>query len=388
MPQLARLGSRDGCRGSVCAIPYAMPGRLYDNVYRASQVLDRGLSRVRDKLGLVQPPVILPYIGYGHAGEALIRARVVEDRGLDLGDRSTRQRLLVAYRRYATYELKGEPVIVRWGRQVYRGQTDDEGHLDLWVNPPPDAVAGWNRVRVRLARDPEGEEVAVSVFIADEHAGYGVISDIDDTVIETGATNIFKRAHALFWAAAEHRLPFEGVAAFYRALAGGPQGHSNNPIFYLSSSPWNLHDHLIDFFELHDMPQGPLLLRNWGFGPHGFAPNGKHRHKVDKAEQVLRTFPDLSFVLVGDTGQEDARHYATLVRRYPGRIRAVYLRDVGRRKADLDVQVGTMLDAGTPVLVADDTRAAAHHAEHLGLIPAAGSEDVEHERARDLGEEN
>ena len=356
----------------------------YQHAYRANQAVDRGLIRVRRRLGLAQPPVLLPYRGFGRGDRALIRGRVVEDRDLDLGDGSTRRRLAVAWRRYATWELADEPVVFTWNGRRYHGHTDSEGYIDLWVEPPPDARDGWNRLCGRLARDTAGEEVELDVFMAGDRAEYGVISDIDDTVIETGATNLLKRAHALFWAAAEHRLPFEGVAGFYQALAKGSKGTADNPIFYLSSSPWNLYPHLIDLLAMHDIPTGPMLLRDWGFGPEGFAPDGKHRHKLDKARTVLDTFSDLPFILFGDSGQEDARHYATLVEAYGDRIRAVYLRDVGRRKHDFRRQVDRMLDVGVPVLVAADTLAAVRHAEAMGFVPPTSEQDVQRERARDL----
>ena len=61
------------------------------------------------------------------------------------------------------------------------------------------------------------------------------------------------------------RLPFPGVAAFLRALYAGAGGGERNPLFYVSSSPWNIYDLLSEFFSLNDIPIGPVLfLRDWG----------------------------------------------------------------------------------------------------------------------------
>ena len=113
-----------------------------------------------------------------------------------------------------------------------------------------------------------------------------------------------------------------------RRCGTGPRARADNPIFYVSSSPWNLYEHLDEFLALHRIPAGPLLLRDWGLSRHGFAPGGGHSHKLDKIRGVLETFERLPFILIGDSGQEDAEHYRTIVREFPGRIRCVYIRNV------------------------------------------------------------
>ena len=48
----------------------------------------------------------------------------------------------------------------------------------------------------------------------------------------------------------EGRIAFKGIGAFYRALELGGGAEVVNPIFYVSSSPWNLYDLLERFIEL------------------------------------------------------------------------------------------------------------------------------------------
>ena len=342
---------------------------VYAHVFRASEALGRVRDDLRGVLGLRRPATMLPHIGYAHRGLAVVRARVVEDRGLELGHKPI-DRVLSAYRRYATREIRNAAVELSWhghdGAVVHH--TDREGHLDHWIEMPESVQPGWTAVKARLLDVPDSA-IDLPVLVCDPEASFGVISDIDDTVIETGATNPLTRARALFWSSVEHRAPFEGVANLYRALAYASGGRAENPIFYLSSSPWNLHAHLVELFALNDIPRGPLLLRDWGLRPDGFAPDGKHQHKVDKARAVLDELAPLPFVLMGDTGQEDATHYATLVEEFADRIAAVYLRSVARRHAGVDTAVERIASAGVPVLLADDSAAMAEHAASIGLIP-------------------
>ena len=102
--------------------------------------------------------------------------------------------------------------------------------------------------------------ISTSTQTKNGHERFGIISDIDDTVIRTDATSLLGTFRSTMLANARTRLPFPGVAALYRALHGA----GTNPLFYVSSSPWNIYDMLSDVLAIRGIPAGPLLLRNWG----------------------------------------------------------------------------------------------------------------------------
>ena len=135
---------------------------------------------------------------------------------------------------------------------------------------------------------------------------------------------------------------------------------------------------LDEFLGIHNMPPGPLLLRDLGISrpktppPAGVTGSaGIHfAHKLHEIDDVLNTYPALPFVLLGDSGQEDARIYREVVRRHPGRIHAIYIRDVQvPARALLVGPVTEELKAeGVPMLLVPDYATAAAHANSLGLI--------------------
>ncbi|MFP2927981.1 App1 family protein [Pyxidicoccus sp. 3LG] len=363
---------------------------FYRLAVRVDAHYDALSRRLRQKLGIAPPLRILPYRGYGTAERAVIKARVLEDRQV----RPPQQRhtlvgsAIASYKRYMTREIAGAHVAVRWGDKRWEGTTDEEGFLELWVPPPEGVRSGWHMVELELlSPDAQGvPRVAAPVRVAGASAAYGVISDIDDTVIVTGVTDPLKRAWALFLTEHRVRLPFPGVDAFYAALQGGRGGGADNPIFYVSSSPWNLYEHLDEFLALHHIPTGPLLLRDWGLSRHGFAPGGGHGHKLEKIRGLLETMERLPFILIGDSGQEDAEHYRTIVREFPGRILCVYIRSVPghpRRAQELE-RIGMDIHlAGSQLLVVDDTTAAARHAARAGWIDWREVHEVEAHRRED-----
>jgi phosphatidate phosphatase APP1 len=206
-----------------------------------------------------------------------------------------------------------------------------------------------------------------------------VISDLDDTVVQTGATSLLRMARTVFLSNARTRLPFPGVAAFYRALQHGAGESPFNPVFYVSSSPWNLHDLLTEFLVLRKIPLGPLMLRDWGISAQEALPTGHAGHKLEAIRRILDLFPALPFLLIGDSGQEDPEIYHRVVHDHPDRILAVYIRNVTprpERAAAIRALAEEVEAAGSTLLLDDDTLGAARHAAERGWITPAALEEV------------
>jgi phosphatidate phosphatase APP1 len=255
---------------------------------------------------------------------------------------------------------------------------------------------GWIKVEIAAENAGDfGQEFAhaqADVLIPPDRAKFGVISDIDDTVVVTHAPNFLKMARMVFLNNARTRLPFPGVAAFYQALHRGRSGDERNPLFFVSSSAWNLYDLLVDFMALNEIPPAPLLLTDYGANESGFLFSGHSTHKLEQIGRILQTYPRLPFILVGDSGQRDPEIYQQVVNDYPGRVLAVYIRDVsqGRRTAEIELIRAALSAPGeagpVEMLLVADTPAAAHHAAGRGFIdPAAlasvGAEADKDERA-------
>jgi phosphatidate phosphatase APP1 len=177
------------------------------------------------------------------------------------------------------------------------------------------------------------------------------------------------------------RLPFEGVAAFYRALHRG-----RNPIFYVSSGPWNLYDLLAEVFEIRGIPAGPIFLQDWGLEEEKLLVRRHDDHKREQIDAVVATYPSLPFILIGDSGQRDPEIYADVARRHPGRIRAIYIRDVTedpRESAVREIAAAIERESGVPTLLVEDTIAAAQHAAANGWIEAAEVPAIVGEKRKD-----
>jgi phosphatidate phosphatase APP1 len=215
-----------------------------------------------------------------------------------------------------------------------------------------------------------------------------VISDIDDTVLQSKVTNFLHALRTIAFGNARTRLPFPGVAAFYQALRSGPRGGERNPICYVSSSPWNLYDVIKQFLEIQGIPDGPLLLRDMDLAVNALSSKHHHVHKREMIRRVLSTYPTTPVVLIGDSGQQDPEIYRDVVREFQGRIKAVYIRNVtmnDERSRAIQTLADEVLAAGSSLVLADDTLAAAKHAAEHGLIDPASLPAIGQEKKADEG---
>jgi phosphatidate phosphatase APP1 len=96
---------------------------------------------------------------------------------------------------------------------------------------------------------------------------------------------------------------------------------------------------------------------------------GREQKSV-RLHEILDTHPDLRFVLLGDSGEHDPEIYAELVRAYPGRILAVYIREVRLDPGDGRVEQvsGSWSADDVPFVLAADSAAVRRHATQAGLL--------------------
>ncbi len=355
------------------------------------------LKRRLDERWGDEPAIIVAYSGYGTGDSLFLKGRALEDHGIRLAGEadSVWRNLRNTYRRFGSDEIPGARVLARFGGVEQTVVADDEGFFEVQLVPdaplPTDRL--WHSVELTLLEPlPAGqEEVRATgrVLVPPPTSQFGVISDIDDTVLRTDATSMVRALRATFLENARTRLPFPGVAALYRALQSGADGASFNPLFYVSSSPWNIYDLLDQFFAIQGIPAGPLLLRDWGFSMRGpQSPLRHQQHKIEAIRQILDTYPALPFLLIGDSGQEDPEIYREVVWLYPNRILAIYIRNVSRdarRIGAIQALAEQLAAAGSTLILADDTLAAAQHAAKQGWIAPQELDEVARASAADQG---
>lgn len=361
---------------------------LQSAVIEADDYLDAARQRFHRVFRSQRPRHIAAYRGWGDASGVQMIGRLLAEKpegGPGEADRWW-DNLLDTYRRFESDEVPGERIKLQFGSHVVEVVTDHEGYYQASLPGCGPVDALWTNAAASLA---DGSLLTPQPLLqVHADARIGVISDIDDTILESSVTNWKTAAQLTFLHNARTRKPLKGVAKLYQALQAGAHGTGRVPIFYVSSSPWNLYDLLEDFMELNAIPPGPISLRDLGTDAGKFIKTRGHGHKLERARELIQRFPNLRWVLLGDSGQADAELYTHAAEEFGDRIAAIYIRDVDPHlESDYDRAVGAHFErvttSGVPMLLAKDSRAIAEHAAGLGLIDRAWLEAIGREVERD-----
>ncbi|MEL6672320.1 MAG: phosphatase domain-containing protein [Bacteroidota bacterium] len=295
--------------------------------------------RIRSRLGSGGPPHVLIYHGYPHPDGIFLRGRVIRDRAIEVTtEDGTWNNLVNSYKRMNSAEIPGAEVNIAFYDQRLQTTADHEGYWEITLPRPTELPGGPGRYQAcaELLSPDEPNKMGGEgpVYLPGSNPRFGVVSDIDDTILVTGATSIRTMARLTFLQNVHNREAFPGTATFYHALQAGASGAEGNPIFYVSSSPWNLYDMLRDFVNLQGIPEGPLILRDYGLEEESVFSDGHSHHKLRWIQHILDSSPHLPFILIGDSGQQDTFIYYELAQKYPDRILSIYIRDVKSPKTE------------------------------------------------------
>jgi phosphatidate phosphatase APP1 len=329
---------------------------------------------LRRRFGRLGPLQIVTYRSYGTRERLVVRGRVLEASVLErsLPDDSRLRSVRRMLRRFNSDEVPDVSVRASLGESTSLGVTDDEGYFDLPLAPSTATgeTQTWHSAEVEVTACPvpglKPARATAELRVLGSSAELGVISDIDDTILQTHVTQKLKMIWVTLSGSAFTRMPFEGTSELYRALEAGASGHAENPVFYVSKSPWNLYDFLVDFMDFHQLPRGPLLLRDIGL--HEATPLD---HKSAAVRKLFDVYPELPFVLIGDSGERDPDIYLETAALYPGRIRAIYIRDLGDKRTTEAHKQKLSAEAkrlGVELLWMAHAQVALEHSRKLGLV--------------------
>ncbi|MGF1559883.1 MAG: App1 family protein [Flavobacteriaceae bacterium] len=316
---------------------------------------------------------IINFQSYGTDTHLYVRGRALEDENIDLEQKGFFQLLFNSIKRFETDEVGNAKLRLTLpdGRMYYT-HTDSEGYykFDIQIHGLGKFAnsEGWLAFDISFD-DPQlnlktnnANRFPGEILLPTAEAEFGVASDIDDTILHTGVVSWLKWQVVVntFFKTAAKRIPLEGAAEFYHLLHRGGSGSNANPIFYVSHSPWNLYRYLDFFLRKNNFPKGPILLRSMSSFRNRKAEKPQKHHEI---LNILQTYPELKFILIGDSGEHDADIYLEIVETHPHRILAIYLRSVRHEKKMLRIRHLFKDYSRIPVLLVESSEQAIAHAK-------------------------
>lgn len=327
------------------------------------------------------PLQIISFQSYGTDTHFYSRGRALEDESIDLESQKILTLAINTWKRFETDEIAHVGVKIKLPNNKFiKAKTDEKGYFKVEENlenlKSLTNEEGW--LSFELSYDEIDIEQKINnenrfpgeLLIPSEHAKFGVASDIDDTVLHTGVVSMLKWRviYNSIFKTAMSRTPLEGAADFYHMLHRGASGKNANPIFYVSHSPWNLYRYLEVFLKQNKFPKGPILLRSL---PEFLSRKKKTAEKPQKQKEIvnlLKTYPELPFILIGDSGEHDPDIYIEIAEAHPDRILAIYLRSVKHKKKMSRVRGIVDSYETVPILLVESSDQAIEHARENGFI--------------------
>jgi phosphatidate phosphatase APP1 len=315
------------------------------------------------KRGLL--PTVIPYTGYGGKGwiRVLCRVLLVKPRKSRDSEKA-RPRNIRGWRSFTSVPVNEVAVTITAGGLEYRVIADRGGVVDTRVEV--DLPIGWNTIQLKT---DDSRTVDAPIYVVDPAVRFGVLSDVDDTVMVTALPRPFLAAWNTFVLDEHARRPVPGMAVLYERLS---RAHPGAPVIYLSTGAWNVAPTLTRFLSRNLYPAGSLLLTDWGPTHDRLFRSGRE-HKRDSLERLFVEFPDVKWLLVGDDGQHDEELYGEFARTHEAHVAAVCIRQLSAGEAVLAGGRSSLPEdgAGTrvPWFYAPDGAGLSDQLTESGLLP-------------------
>ena len=269
-------------------------------------------------------PQTVAYQGYGSTEFVRILARVLLTSKPAPGSRAEHaakngNQNVRGWRAFTSVPIPRVTVEIEIGGVVTTVKADRGGLVDTDVTVS--LSPGWHTAVLRA----EGTEpTEASIFVVAPDTRFGIVSDIDDTVMVTALPRPFLALWNTFVLSERARMATPGMAVLLDRLI---VEHPDAPVVYLSTGPWNAAPTLARFLTRNMYPSGTLLLTDWGLTQDRWFRSGQE-HKLRNLERLAAEFPDMRWLLVGDNGQHDEQIYSEFSREHGSRVAAIAIRQL------------------------------------------------------------
>jgi phosphatidate phosphatase APP1 len=318
-----------------------------------------------------QTAAVIPYTGYGSTTWVRVLARVLLSK--DQQRPEVEPAGARGWRSFTSVPVENAEVVVTVEGQTSTVTADRSGIVDAVVQA--DLQPGWQRLGLSV----EGSApVHADVFVVGPETTFGLVSDIDDTVMVTALPRPMLAAWHTFVVNEHARSSTPGMPVLYERLLSQ---HPGAPVIYLSTGAWNVAPTLTRFLSRNLYPPGALLLTDWGPTADRWFRSGQE-HKRNNLLRLAEEFPQIKWLLVGDDGQHDEAIYSEFLEGHREKVRAVCIRQLSPSEAVLagstNREHSLSNASGVPWRYAPDGAGLAEELEQVGLLEnAAHQPEVE-----------
>lgn len=314
------------------------------------------------------------YHGYGHTHNLVVYGHVFKFKAktTQIFSNNLFVNIVHLFKLFVVKPFPFTKVRLHFYGQMVENRTAYDGFFKFEWQAEKEVAAGWHNVKVEaIAENNEVLASAGGKIYVPHITQYAFISDIDDTIMVSHSSKIYRRLRQLFIKNPRTRKTFASVKKYYQLLANAHTDAAQpNPFFYVSSSEWNLYDYLVEHFRFNELPEGTFLLNQLKRWKNLFR-TGKtgHEGKLLRVMRVMEAFPNQKFVFFGDNSQMDPVIYQKIAEKYPKNLAAVYIRNVRpSRKAETESLLLKIEQQQIKTCLFLHSDEAIAHSKQIGLI--------------------
>ncbi|MCB9558474.1 MAG: DUF2183 domain-containing protein [Deltaproteobacteria bacterium] len=202
-------------------------------------------------------------------------------------------------------------IVISIAGKRYTTLTDRRGYFQLHTEGD-NLSPGRHIVSMEVSNGRSATRDIAQLQIFATTPGIAVVSDIDDTLLDTGVDRPLRMLGRALVGSARDLRATPGALAFFRQ-----QKRIHRPLLFISSSPASLYPRLRAFTLLKGIAANLLLRRGR---------RGGHAHKLEKLELLHTLLPNYRFILLGDSGQRDPEIYRRFAANHPEAVHHIAIR--------------------------------------------------------------
>ncbi|SFV65585.1 hypothetical protein MNB_SV-12-1969 [hydrothermal vent metagenome] len=222
-------------------------------------------------------------------------------------------------------EIEGKNIIASIKHEVFQTKGDDEGYFEFNVSSKKSLKSGYKTIDLQIENNPDIKKAMATVIGSEPLVG--IISDFDDTIIVSDVNNKIKLGfNTMFKNYKQRTIVPSMLERFNKILAQNPK-NSPSTLFVLSGSPQQLFIPINSFLDYYHFPKRVLILKKL-HGDNTDSLSDQFAYKSQKIERLIKLYPNIKWLMFGDSGEKDLEVYRFIKSKYPHKVKAYYIRDV------------------------------------------------------------
>jgi len=274
---------------------------------------------------------ILIYHCYGNTRTLHVEGRVLNER--EFKETKRNDTILRNAWRHLGHLLNDErkhtPITLTVNEEEYHTTTDHEGYFLFNLHFIKDTLQRNHDIYLYLDKQKE-VSTHYHAFVPSQQKQVGIISDFDDTVIISDVTHKLRLLNQLLLKNYKQRKVVNAMANRYKYILSDT---TDRALFFITGSPNQVHTLIESFLNYHHFPKHALITKKI-HGIKAYSLLKQHYYKSAEIEEIIKLYPNIKWVLFGDSGEKDREIYLNIAKKHVGHIKEIHIRNVKNGKIE------------------------------------------------------